>query len=165
MKMRSRLVSGCYLRANLPNGKFVFCRNVEDCLFVYDTFWDLPEIEQIGGTIVVDSCPVMFRIGCVKSLIKGDYFDIVAYKKIPPDDPIIKDIPSVFTQDIMDPEICEIWPPKGGSRPAKPEECIGLEYFSVYLDIDVVERIMCHYEGRLFLKESDFVRLPPRLLQ
>jgi Immunity protein 26 len=57
-------------------------------------------------------------------------------------------IPDRFMQDLFQPGECQIIDRFGRSRPARPEECVGLERAAVWEAEHVEERIRDHYAGR-----------------
>jgi hypothetical protein len=57
-------------------------------------------------------------------------------------------VPEQFTQDRYNPQSCQIIDADGNTRPATPQECVGLERAAVWEPEHVVGRIQDHYAGR-----------------
>lgn len=65
---------------------------------------------------------------------------------------IVKDflppVPLYFRQDVLNPSRCEIVDCEGNSRPAKPEECVGLERSAVWSAEHIEKRVQDYLSGR-----------------
>lgn len=163
MKLPKRIKSGVYLRVNLPNGKYAFGRFIFDRLAIYDFFSDEPDLDKIGGLSELNLKSYAFIILVSKDIVKGDFFDIIAFKEIPPNDPI-NIMPPLFVQDILNLEDCALWyQDDRGPVKARPEDCVGLERFALYSDIHIVRRLLHYYAGTTdWPLEHSKVKIPKR---
>ena len=107
-------------------------------------FYDARSREELSAEEIIGK-PVLFFASVYDRVITRGYWPKIG-KKLPLE-PHLLDLPPVYTQDVLNPTKFEIFYQKT-SRPASREECLGLEYFSVWDYGDMEERLDDWYAGR-----------------
>jgi hypothetical protein len=138
--MAVRFTPGAVLRLPLPDGKPAYA--VMLATFPYLAFYaDDPGLAE-GHAPAGEP---IFTVAVQRKAYSTDGWGKVAFR-LPPES--LPPIPPFFRQDAMRPEQCEIVDASGGSRPATPAECAGLERSAVWGAVHVESRIRDHLAGR-----------------
>jgi hypothetical protein len=140
MKRQQRNI-GDVVKIDLGDGFHSYARVLQDASFaVYDcrTQDDLPMVQILFN-------PILFWVAVMDSAVKKGRWTIVGSAPL---EPSLVVPPPKFIQDPMDKEKFSIYE-HGQIRPAKKEECIGLERASVWDPEHVEDRIRDHYAGKV----------------
>lgn len=144
-KPRARKVafeSGAVLRVDLDGAYHTYARML--ARFPMIVFYDLRVATAVEDARAIVARPVLFVLA-----VNGRAYDKGRWPRIGhvPLDLVSCPIPPQFMQDIGT-DKCEIVDETFNSRPATPEECVGLERVAVWGPEHVEERIRDHYADR-----------------
>jgi hypothetical protein len=115
---------GAYWAIPMPDNSFGFCRLLT---FPYAEFVEINAREALVGSAELDSSAVLFAIAIHKSSLRR-----WIPTKVQTQLPVTDKLPTVFMQDVTNPEQCAIRDPDGNTRVARPDECVGLERAAVW---------------------------------
>ena len=131
---------GTFIRISLADGSFGYGRILESphaAFYNYRTPVSDSDLDRIA------SKPVLFRIAVRHTALNS--WEPIGWRGIETHlaQPIIQ-----FTQDIGNHQNCTIFDTAGNSRPAEPQECVGLEASAVWEKHNVEERLLDFFMGR-----------------
>jgi hypothetical protein len=130
---------GTFVRIRLQDGSYGYGRLLE---FPFIAFYDYRSTEPVSDLDALAAKPVAFTIAVHKSAV--DTWEVIGQK---PPEPNLKP-PMRFMQTIGDPADCQIFDSEGNERPAKPEECVGLERVAVWEPNHVEDRLLDMFMNR-----------------
>lgn len=138
--MRNPEPTGTFILVPLADGTFGYGRVVKD---PYMAFYDLRTPTPQFELDAVAGAPVLFTVA-VNGSGRGGWSAIGAA----PLEGEVARPPRFFIQNAFDLRDCTIFEVGGTSRPATPEECVGLEAASAWSTGNVQNRLLDHFEGR-----------------
>ena len=138
--IRQRQILGDVVRIDLGDGFHTYGQVLAEADFA---FFDARLKEEIPVDQIV-ARPVLFIVAVMKyAVTRGRWLKI---GKSPPSDALMKVRPQ-FIQDPLHPDRFSIYE-RGNIRPAKKEECLGLDRAAVWDPSHVEDRLRDHYAGR-----------------
>jgi hypothetical protein len=139
---KQKIVSGSIAVVSLEDGYHSYCRILEDnssyCFYNIRTDKELPPDKII-------QLPILFIISVYDYAIRKSVWKIIG--KLPIEE-TLKEIPPKFIQDPIQKNQFSLLYSDGTIKPAKKEECIGLERAIVWTPEAVVERLNDHFHNR-----------------
>lgn len=139
---RQRFEPGAVLRIGLDDSLHAYARMLDTHPYVavYDVF----TAADLSPEVIVRH-PVLFVVAVYDSVWKTGRWTRVG--AVPPDVTPVQ-IPEFFQQDRFNPGDCAIVDRLGNSRPATPQECVGLERYAVWDALHVEQRVSDHRANR-----------------
>lgn len=131
---RKRFIPGRFLRIKLEDGSYAYGRLRN---FQLATFYNLRTDEPIADLDKIANSSILFTVALHKSVL-GEW-EIIGKKPL---EEKLKQPFIQFWQDIGDYRNCKIFDDAGNERPARPEECEGLERWSVWEAKHVEDRLL-----------------------
>lgn len=138
-----RRTVGAIVKVDLGDGSHSYAQILKNSNFA---FYDIRSKGEVTNPHELRSAPIAFVVSVYDDAVtKGRWQKVISL----PLDPRVTVLPQKFIQDPMDPNRFEIYDPNTGqTRPAKRDECIGLERAAVWEARQVEERLREHFEGR-----------------
>ncbi len=151
--MKSSEPAGTFILVPLADGTFGYGRVTHE---PFMAFYDLRTEAPVSDLVSIASAPVLFTVA-----VNGSGRSAWKTLGVAPLEGAVAS-PAVFymqgTFNLLD---CRIFDTGGSSRPATPEECVGLEVASSWETRNVQNRLLDHFEGRENAEEVfGRVRLP-----
>jgi hypothetical protein len=131
---------GAFVRIGLDDGSFGYGRLRE---FPFAAFYDFRSKEAVSDLDEIASKPVLFTLAVHESVL--DTWEIIG--KMPLEDSLKQPVVQ-FMQDVTDYMKCWIVDSEGNERPARPEECLGLERAAVWEAQHVEKRLLDTFMDR-----------------
>jgi hypothetical protein len=125
--------TGTILRIPLKDGSYGYGQTLE---FPYVAFYDFRSEAPLDAVDEIIAKPVAFTVAVHKSALQT--WNAIGRRT--PDRSLQP--PTQFMQRIGDPANCTIVDPGGNERPARPEECVGLERVSIWEPSHVEDRLL-----------------------
>ncbi|MCB8944671.1 MAG: immunity 26/phosphotriesterase HocA family protein [Ardenticatenaceae bacterium] len=137
---RKRFTPGKFVRIPLADGSYGYGRLRKN----YDaSFYDLHTEEPISDLDEIASKPILFTVGVHKSVLTE--WEVIGTRPL---EEQMKQPVWRFWQDIGDFRNCFILDMEGNKRTATPEECEGLERWSVWEPNGIERRLLDTFMGR-----------------
>jgi hypothetical protein len=137
-KPRKRIL-GDVLKIMLGDGTHTYARVLPDASYA---FYDSRGTEEVPVQQVI-LMPVLFIVAAMDDAVKEGRWIVVGHAPFN-GDPVL---PPKFIQDPLDKNKFSLYE-NGLIRPAKRQECIGLERAAVWDPANVEDRLRDHYAGR-----------------
>jgi hypothetical protein len=138
---RTTFTPGTFVRIPLADGSYGYGRLLD---FPYAAFYDFRTEHAASNLDEIALRPVLFLVAVHKSILET--WEIIGKRQL---EDSIGQLPERFMQDVSNFDKCKIVDCKGNERPAKPEECVGLERVAVWEADHVEERLLDTFMGRL----------------
>lgn len=138
---------GTFLRIPLPDGSFAYGRVVatgDIAFYEHRTTEPAGDLDQIGSRPLLYTLSVRFT--------DPSRWEDIGHRPL---EGTVAQPVVFFMQDLMDSSDCRIFDSEGMSRPATPEECIGLERSAVWEQHGVEQRLLDNFMGRPNASELD----------
>ena len=136
--IQKRVVGGI-VRIDLGDGFHAYARVLDDASYaIYDC--------RVNGELPIDriiSSPILFQVAVMDHAVKRGRWVVVG--SVPLDDSLMNPQPK-FIQDALQKDVFRIYH-EGKIRPARKEECVGLECAAVWEPNHVEDRLRDHYAG------------------
>src|SRR5258706_7325521 len=134
---------GAFIEIKLPNGKFSYGRILPKANYGFYEIYSDSKVSDIGE---IERKKILFIVAVYKDAITKNRWKIIGTSPL---EKTLLVLPLKFIQDELEPFYFEIYDPNSGNiRPAKKEECIGLERTAVWEPEHVEERIIDYFEKR-----------------
>jgi hypothetical protein len=141
-KKRGRRREGDVVKVELADGTHTYARTIPRATFAfYDCRKKKNEVVSIEEIL---KSKILFAIPVMNRAVTSGRWEIVGSKELEPE---LEEPIRFFSQDPIDPSQYFIWE-SDVSRPAKKEECKGLECYAVWEAEHVEDRLLDHYLGR-----------------
>lgn len=140
---KQRITLGSILEINIKNEYFTYAQILTeaDC-----AFFDYKTKERLTDLSVLEKADVLFIVAVYDHAITTGRWAKIGTLNIRQS---LKNKPMKYIQDSLNPEKFELYDPNtGNTKPARKEDCIGLEKAAVWEPEHVEQRIADHYEGK-----------------
>ena len=143
MAKRQRITVGAILEIEIEEKYFYAQILTEaDC-----AFFDYQSNQKLNDYSILLNTPVLFIVAVYDDVITQGHWLKVGKLDVREN---LKIKPMKFIQDALSPQNFELYDPNTGEiKPARKEECKGLERAAVYEAEDIEERLIDHYKGRI----------------
>lgn len=145
----SKVKEGSIVAINLSDNRTVFGRvvpSVATKIIVYSYVHPTDKMQELDNMQEIINSEILFYCGIYEDLLKKGTFKTIGTASFSEDE--ISRIPPFFKQDKSGIQKCKIFWIDGSERPAKPEECIGLERSSVWPEKGLQKRIEDALDGK-----------------
>ena len=137
---RKRFTPGKFVRITLADGSFGYGRLRK---FPVASFYDLRTEKPVSDLDEIASKPILFTV-CVHKSVMAKW-EVIGTKPL---EEKMKQPVWQFWQDLGDFRNCRIFDREGNERTATPEECEGLERWSVWEPNGIEGRLLDTFMGR-----------------
>lgn len=131
---------GTFIRIPLADGSFGYGRILSP---PYVAFYDYRTTEPSTDCQVIAAQPLLFTQAV--RIRPGNGWTGIGWQ--PLEGEVAKPV-AFFMQDVMDPGKCTVFDTAGTSRPARPDECVGLERASMWDTHHIEGRLLDRFLGR-----------------
>jgi hypothetical protein len=139
---RTKHTPGTVLELSLGDGTFAYGLVVGE---LEVAFFDLHAKAAIADVDAIVARPVLFVLTVYKNVFTTGRWRAIG--RVDLDAHVVR-IPDKFMQDLGDPRKCKIVDADFNTRPATPDECVGLERVAVWAGEHIEDRLRDHFAGR-----------------
>lgn len=139
---RTKRNPGTVLELSLGDGTFAYGLVIGE---LEVAFFDLHATAPVADVDAIVARPVLFALTVYKNVFTTGRWRAVG--TVDPEEHAAA-APAKFMQDLGDPRKCKIVDADFNTRPATPDECVGLERVAVWAGEHIEERLRDHFAGR-----------------